>query len=346
VWNKVVANLTGIPDLPQGMVGGPVTLGPKGEQVNRTATPVQADQEAQKAAETEKLDKQRTAVAKFNESVNTNFETRKLIESGSAFNQMKSQVAAANAAAAEEKKDPKNKSGMQGGYDVAIIELFNIALEPNSVVRDAEYETARKSGGIVASAINMIENLRTGQVLTPEQRAMLLNAAQQLVEGRLSSHNKYLEMRKRGEIDTLGLPKELADTIQPWKMDDLTTYDHPLARLGFRGNKYGSPTLGRSTDPIVLPSALNKEQIGVYGQVLRKYADQTKDNVYVVDPETGSLLEIAPTTPPAPPAPPTQPGPVAPSYPRPIGPPTQEEKKAGDWADVMRMIPTNPTLLF
>jgi hypothetical protein len=300
VWNKVVANLTGLPGVPQGMERGEVTTDSNGNQTSAKLGTT-AELEAKKAeAEAKKKEKdeekyqaQRGQVAKFNESVNTNFETRKLLESGAAYNQMRAQVDAANKLANSTDPDAKK---ILGGYDLAIIKLFNIAIEPNSVVRDAEFDNAKKSGGLVATAINTVEGWTSGQMLQPAQRELLLKAAQKLIEGRLQSHNKWLMERKRGEIDPLGLPKELADTVQPWTMDNLTTYEHPLAKLGFRGGEYNSPTLGHSDDPVVLPSVLSPEQTQSALGLLKKYAVESKSSVWIVNPQNGKLLEFTPVS--------------------------------------------------
>lgn len=65
----------------------------------------------------------------------------------------------------------------RGADDIAIVFNFMKMLDPESVIRESEYATARNASGVSDRVRSIYNRLMQGDQLTPEQRQMFLDAA-------------------------------------------------------------------------------------------------------------------------------------------------------------------------
>jgi hypothetical protein len=88
--------------------------------------------------------------------------------------------------------------------DVALIFGLMKMLDPISVVREGEFETARKTAAIDDRLWNAFNLLRTGQRLTPDQRKDFLETAGRTFESHVTSQMES-EKVHRGMAGALGM---------------------------------------------------------------------------------------------------------------------------------------------
>lgn len=100
-----------------------------------------------------------------------------------------------------------NKDKLEGPGDISIVFTFMKSLDPNSVVRESEFEVAAKAGGLPERFVNEYNKLKDGSFLTDEMRQNFLSAARQAANSYVQSANiergKYVE---QGRL--FGLPEE------------------------------------------------------------------------------------------------------------------------------------------
>lgn len=101
-----------------------------------------------------------------------------------------------------------SKSPTQGGAnDVALIYAFMKAQDPGSVVREGEYATAQKYAGSLFDSygIKLDRLLGKKDVLSPEQRASLVNAAESGFKSQQANYDnlssQYAELAKAQGVD-------------------------------------------------------------------------------------------------------------------------------------------------
>lgn len=96
---------------------------------------------------------------------------------------------------------------LQGPGDIAIVFTFMKSLDPNSVVRESEFEVAAKAGGLPEQFVNQYNKLKDGSFLTDEMRLNFLSAAREAANSYVQSANierdKYVQ---QGRL--FGLPEE------------------------------------------------------------------------------------------------------------------------------------------
>lgn len=84
--------------------------------------------------------------------------------------------------------------------DIALVFAYMKILDPNSVVREAEFATAQNSGGIPDQVRNAYNKAKSGAFLQPGQRAAFVKAAQQAYETRRLAYNdqadRYRELAR------------------------------------------------------------------------------------------------------------------------------------------------------
>jgi hypothetical protein len=100
-----------------------------------------------------------------------------------------------------------NKDKLEGPGDISMVFTFMKSLDPNSVVRESEFEVAAKAGGLPERFVNEYNKLKDGSFLTDEMRQNFLSAARQAANSYVQSANieraKYVE---QGRL--FGLPEE------------------------------------------------------------------------------------------------------------------------------------------
>jgi hypothetical protein len=79
----------------------------------------------------------------------------------------------------------------EGAADIAGIITFMKALDPGSVVREGEFQTAATVGGILDSFKSTFEGYKSGQRLTDAQRQELANAMRVAAEVAANSYNTF-----------------------------------------------------------------------------------------------------------------------------------------------------------
>lgn len=105
-------------------------------------------------------------------------------------------------------------------WDVSAIFQFMKALDPQSVVREAEFETAAKSAGVWEQFKNIPANKIEWTKLTPAQRIAFGKLAKQFIKDKGNLYQiKYKDWIRRLEkqqIDTNVFPTNLADQIDTY----------------------------------------------------------------------------------------------------------------------------------
>lgn len=84
--------------------------------------------------------------------------------------------------------------------DIALVFAYMKILDPNSVVRETEYATAKNASGIPDQVRNAYNQALTGAFLNPRQRQQFVQAAQQAYEERRGAYNdqadRYRELAR------------------------------------------------------------------------------------------------------------------------------------------------------
>lgn len=84
--------------------------------------------------------------------------------------------------------------------DISFVYNWMKAQDPNSTVREGEFATAAKAGSLGTQIQNMVGQISSGRMLTPEQRAGMLGSAKSIVdqaESRIASRNSHYDMQAR-----------------------------------------------------------------------------------------------------------------------------------------------------
>jgi hypothetical protein len=103
-----------------------------------------------------------------------------------------------------------------GAGDLSFIFQYMKMLDPRSVVREGEFETAKRTGGIPASVWAAYEGIKNGRLLSAQVKADFLSAASKMYIQELENYNAELETY-RGIASANGLDPEL--TIPSMNLD-------------------------------------------------------------------------------------------------------------------------------
>lgn len=85
-------------------------------------------------------------------------------------------------------KDAAASGWKTGVGDMALVFSFMRLLDPTSVVREGEYERARKTAGIPGWVWGMYQNVANGKFITPEQRADMVRLSQNSYKQKLERY--------------------------------------------------------------------------------------------------------------------------------------------------------------
>jgi len=80
-----------------------------------------------------------------------------------------------------------------GAYDTALVFEFMRALDPQSVVREGEFDTAAKSAGAIEFALNFVEKMKSGKFLGKKQRIEFMKIMKNVVDYRRKSVNERVD---------------------------------------------------------------------------------------------------------------------------------------------------------
>jgi hypothetical protein len=103
-----------------------------------------------------------------------------------------------------------------GAGDLSFIFQYMKMLDPRSVVREGEFETAKRTGGIPASVWAAYEGIKNGRLLSAQVKADFLSAASKMYIQELENYNAELDTY-RGIASANGLDPEL--TIPSMNLD-------------------------------------------------------------------------------------------------------------------------------
>lgn len=96
-----------------------------------------------------------------------------------------------------------------GAGDIAVIFGYMKMLDPTSVVRENEQATAANAGGIPAHIRNLYNRAMAGDLLPPESRAQIVQAADKIYQQASSNledtNTRYGEIAGRYELDPSGV---------------------------------------------------------------------------------------------------------------------------------------------
>ena len=99
------------------------------------------------------------------------------------------------AIAMQEMQEASKRSDPYG--DQALISGYAKILDPESVVREGEYKTVEKGGGLLDSIKNRMDIMSGNARLQPAQREQILNAARALQAGRRNEYNGIRDQYKQ-----------------------------------------------------------------------------------------------------------------------------------------------------
>jgi len=92
-----------------------------------------------------------------------------------------------------------------GATDLALIFGYMKVIDPTSVVREGEFATAEKAGGVSEQLRNLYNKVRTGQRLTEDVREQFVQAArtqfQPYMEMQTNIENRYTNLSQAYDLD-------------------------------------------------------------------------------------------------------------------------------------------------
>ena len=110
--------------------------------------------------------------------------------------------------------------------DVAAIFQFMKTLDPSSVVRETEFETAAKSAWVANYLGNTFNRLTEGKKLTPEQSKAFGKLAKKYVENRAKNYDRlyddFARVTKNMKIDDAYLPTRASDALRQNSENNVT----------------------------------------------------------------------------------------------------------------------------
>lgn len=92
------------------------------------------------------------------------------------------------------------KTDPTGTSDIALLYQYNHLLDPTSVVREGEFAKAQNSAGMVNGVFNLLQQVKSGKLLTPEQRKSIKAIADdhmKRMQGRYNQEKKWTISRAK-----------------------------------------------------------------------------------------------------------------------------------------------------
>lgn len=97
-----------------------------------------------------------------------------------------------------------SKDKLEGAGDIATIFTFMKSLDPNSVVRESEFQVAARTGGLEERLVNAYTKLKDGEFLTSEMKHNFLSAAKEAAKSYTDAANserqRYVDQGARFKI--------------------------------------------------------------------------------------------------------------------------------------------------
>ncbi len=91
--------------------------------------------------------------------------------------------------------------------DEALIKAFQKILDPTSVVREAEFAQTAEAGGLLTKSAAYAQQLQTGEILQPAQRAQILATIDSIQRGNQGFIKNHMSMYDKA-IQEQGLPRD------------------------------------------------------------------------------------------------------------------------------------------
>ena len=92
------------------------------------------------------------------------------------------------------------KTDPTGTSDIALLYQYNHLLDPTSVVREGEFAKSQNSAGMVNGVFNLLQQVKSGKLLTPEQRKSIKAIADdhmKRMQGRYNQEKKWTIARAK-----------------------------------------------------------------------------------------------------------------------------------------------------
>lgn len=134
-----------------------------------------------------------------------------------------------------------NKSGPG---DIAAVYQFMKTLDPTSVVRETEFNTAAASSGLAGKVQNMFTKLENGEQLTGEQKTQFKDLMKEYVKNKSFQYDRlYSDMRavmENMDIPDNIIPKSASEQALKilWIKKEASTQSEPITATGKSGTKY------------------------------------------------------------------------------------------------------------
>lgn len=100
------------------------------------------------------------------------------------------------------------KTDPTGTSDIALLYQYNHLLDPTSVVREGEFATAQKSAGMSNEVYNLVQQVNSGKLLTPEQRKSILNVSNDHMKRMQTRYNQDKAFTKN-RAKAWGIPEDM-----------------------------------------------------------------------------------------------------------------------------------------
>ena len=92
-----------------------------------------------------------------------------------------------------------------GSSGIAVVTEFMKSLDPGSVVKESEFQTAANSGGGAQNAINTLTKFKNGQNVSAEQMQDFAKVMQAYYDARKNTFNKRYESNLARYAKTAGM---------------------------------------------------------------------------------------------------------------------------------------------
>ena len=126
-----------------------------------------------------------------------------------------------------------------GATDLALIFGYMKVIDPTSVVREGEFATAEKAGGVSEQLRNLYNKVRTGQRLTQEVRDQFVQAAR-------TQFQPYMDMQRNIE-------NRYTNLSEAYKLDPTKVVLSRIPKVGTLANPYTTFTTEADAEAANLP---------------------------------------------------------------------------------------------
>lgn len=128
--------------------------------------------------------------------------------------------------------------------DIAIVFRYMKLLDPDSVVRETEYATAEKIGGVPAYIGAVFNKLQGGGSLTDTQRNAILKASKTLLDSKKAEYDSFVN-EFGGVVDRTGRGQlDISNII----IDPMTFNQEKMNKADARIEEYSASLQGRNTE--------------------------------------------------------------------------------------------------